>query len=292
LSIVKTFGGTERASSHFKDEYIRLRGDLGEGRLSTYRRQIKYKLLAAMELGILTDDRNYGPDEEYALDLKPLGRELFNALRPLLDRLDLRFPVAEDGIPTTRMSEDESVYNEQVRAFIQEHEDASHVFFAVFLGMHAVQQMAAFLLHIARSITVQRAEIYAQFFQAPFVRQYCDQEGIAETTLEAARRRCPFLLNVLDACGVLKAERDHVVVSKLLLSASLVRPYAGEEVEKSNARVDCVNEALMAGAHSEDIDLAPFIGDEDLSIVRELFGGEFLTPRYPLKHWVVVKEKA
>ena len=35
-----------------------MRGGLGDGRISAYRRQIKYKLQGAMELGVLADDRS------------------------------------------------------------------------------------------------------------------------------------------------------------------------------------------------------------------------------------------
>jgi hypothetical protein len=55
--------------------------------------------------------------------------------------------------------------------------------------MQAVQQMLAFLYHVEQKTNIPRSEIHEQFFQAPFVKQYCDHEGIEETTLEASRRR-------------------------------------------------------------------------------------------------------
>ena len=182
LSILSIFGTGHRDGTHLDNEYIRLRGGLGEGRLATYRRQIKYKLQAAMELGILTDDRNYPEDAEYVLDLTPRGRALFTSLEPLLNQIDLEFSRGDDGIPSTRMRMKEADFNANIRQFFKENHQAQNLFFRIFLNMHAVQQMLAFLYHICRSRTVNRNEIYDQFFQAPFVKQYCDREGISEAT--------------------------------------------------------------------------------------------------------------
>src|SRR6185312_14814221 len=67
LAILYYFSG-DRVGTAFDDEYIRLNGSLGEGRLAAFRRQIKYKLLAGIELGLITDIRladdpaNYSPE--------------------------------------------------------------------------------------------------------------------------------------------------------------------------------------------------------------------------------------
>src|SRR5205823_2342739 len=53
LSILNVFGSGSNAETHFDDKYIRMRGGYGDGRLGGYQRQVKYKLQAAMELGIL-----------------------------------------------------------------------------------------------------------------------------------------------------------------------------------------------------------------------------------------------
>ena len=280
LSILSVFGAGHRDKTHLDDEYIRLRGGLGEGRLSTYRRQIKYKLQATMELGILTDDRNYPEDAGYVLDLTPRGRELYTALKPLLNRMDLEFPRGNDGIPSTRMRMNEADFNAAIRQFLAKNNQAQNLFFRVFLNMHAVQQMLAFLYRICRSRIVYRNEIYEQFFQAPFVKQSCDREGISESTLEAAKRRCPFLLNILDACGIIRARRKEITIQKLALAPSLVQPYEGEEAEKSDARFKAVATAWPASISQ--------LADEDISIVRELFGPSFLTGEYYLQNLLII----
>ena len=273
LSILYFFGRGNRAGSPFDDEYIRLRGELGEGRLSTYRRQIKYKLQAAMELGIITDDRHYAEGQDYTLELTPLGRELYQGLETVLTTINLDFPRGEDGIPSTRMQEEESI-NGQIRALIRANAEARRIVHRVFLQMHAVQQMLAFLYSVAQKTNVRRSEIYEHFFQAPFVKQYCDQEGIEETTLEASRRRCPFLLNILDACDVIDSTNSEVIVRTLALTPFLVKPYQSEDTEKAAARL----KALQVVWPDKPESLAP----DDLSILRELFGPKFLTTGYHL----------
>jgi superfamily II DNA or RNA helicase len=282
LSILKVFGSGNRAGTHFDDDYIRLRGGLGENREGTYQRQVKYKLQAAMELGILPDDRNFAANEVYPLELTPLGKELYDAFRPLLDRMNLDFPREADGIPSTRMHDNEEAYNNAIRDHIRANAGARKIAYRVFLKMHAVQQMLAFLYHIIRSPEVERSTIYDQFFQAPFVKQFCDQEGIDEATPEASRRRCPFLLNILAACDVIDTERSKVAIKKLLFLPSLLKPFHREEIEITAARFRAVVAAFPQSPEHLD--------DEDLSIVRELFGGTFLTTDYYLTEFEVVED--
>ncbi len=171
--------------------------------------------------------------------------------------------------------------NEAIKTLIRKDGGARSVFFRVFLHMHAVEQMLAFLYHIEQKTKIPRGEIYEQFFQAPFVKQYCDQEGIEETTLEAARRRCPFLLNILEACDIIDAERSVIIVKALALSPFLVKPYLHEEPEKSVARMKALQTAWP--------DKPELLDGEDLSILRELFGSKFLTSDYHLSSLAIIE---
>lgn len=280
LSILYFFGSGKRTGSPFDDEYIRLRGELGDGRLSAYRRQIKYKLQAAMELGILTDDRNYAEGESYDLELTPLGRELYTALEPLFRAINMDFGRDAEGIPTTRMDDEDSI-NGAIRDIVRKDSAARSIVHRVFLHMPAVEQMRAFLYHIAQKTNIPRNEIYEQFFQAPFVRRYCDQEGFEPATEEGARHRCPFLLNILDACDIIDAQRTEVIVKALALSPFQVKPYQSEEPEKSVARLDALRAAWPDKPEALDVD--------DLSILRELFGSKFLTSKYHLSTLTVIE---
>ena len=230
-----------------------------------------------MELGILPDDRRYSHDEEYPLTLTPKGRDILAALRPVLESLNLEFPRGDDGIPSTRMRDNEANYNETIRNLIDSSPEARKVFFSTFLNMSAVQQMMRFLYHVCQEPTIRRKTIYSQFFQAPFVKQFCDQEGIEEATETAAEHRCPFLLNILDACGIIESGRNEITIQRLLLMPTLVKPVETEDDAIAKARLAVIRNAWPANADSMD--------PQNLSIVRELFGKNFLTDKYFLKNF-------
>lgn len=272
LSIIWHFGLPSRDGTAFDNEYIRLRGDLGEGRISTYRRQLKYKLLAAMELGLLEDDRRADADGEFVPALTPAGRELRDVLEDRLLRLDLSFPVKEDGFPSSMMPDSEEIYNATIRDAHAEGGAKQDVINRVFLNMHAVQQMMAFLYQICRSREVERSFIYENFFQAPFVKQFLEREGIEEATAEASKRRCPFLLNILSALGVSSNTTSKITIEKFLVAPFLLKSHLGEKIVEAERRF---TDLRMAWPKNENA-LQP----DDLSILRELFGANLLTETY------------
>lgn len=281
LSILWTFGLPDRAGTAFDNQYIRLRGGHPQGRVGNYTRQVRYKLLAAMELGLLQDDRAIPGNGDVFPALLPLGHEVRAALLPALQQLDLAFP-DEDGVPSSRMKEDEAAYNAAVRERIAADPAAGKIIRSAVLGMPAVRQMLAFLYHVARRETVERSFIYENFFQAPFVQRFMEQEGIEEATLEASKRRCPFLLNLLDALGIIESGRNAVTLRQLIIMPDLVKPYAGEDEAQSRKRAQAMIAAFPD--HPETLSA------EDLSVLRELFGAPLFTPAYPLAGLQIIEE--
>jgi superfamily II DNA or RNA helicase len=273
LSILKVFG-TSRKRTHFDDKYIRLRGGYGEGRLGAYQRQVKYKLQAAMELGILPDDRSFGPDEEVPLTLTPVGKQLYESLKPLLNSLNLVFPPDEEGVPSSRMELDEKEYNSRIRAFLAKNPKARQTFLKTFLRMPAVVQILLYFYQVAKAQTVKRSTVYADFFKTPFVTQFCDQEGIEPATDEASRHRSPFLINILDACALVSQQNDDITVEKLLLVAPTVKIDPAEKLEEAQQRANRARSALKG---------AITLTGEDIGLLREAFGKDFLTDKYHLK---------
>lgn len=277
LSILKVFGEGSREGSHFDDRYIRLRGDFAkEDRLASYQRQVKYKLQAAMELGILPDDRSYGPEEKVPLELSAVGLQLYEALKPLLDELDLHFEPDAEGVPSSKMKLDSREYCEQIRNYLSDKPKQRELFLRLFTKMPAVSQMLLYLYRIARAQTVGRHSIYDEFFKAPFVSQFCDQEGIEEASDEAAKRRCPFLINVLDACGLISQDNTSITVQKLLVSAPVVRISTSEKMSDAEERAKRLWSALQGKSE---------LSDDEVSIMREQLGSTFLTANYFLKEY-------
>ena len=273
LSILWYFGLPNRAGTHCDDRYIRMRGNLDGGRTGVYQRQLKYKLQATMELGLIDDDRLRASDNNQPFTLSPSGAEIRALLEPELVGANLGFPVDADGVPSSRMNEDESYYNCLIaRALTRVDRAGKLKLYEVFIGMHAVQQMMAFLYQILRRRTVEKRIIYEGFFATPFVRRFCEQEGIEEASIEAARRRCPFILNVLESCGVVTLSRSDVVINRLLITPSLVQPFAREDRAATMNRFNLLRNAWPNNAEN--------IPAEDLSILRELFGANLLTDDY------------
>ncbi len=272
LSILRYFGLPSRQGTHFDDRFIKMRGGLDSGRIGGYQRQVKYKIQAAMELGILEDDRAASTETDFVPSLTPLGRCLHDVLQTHWEQKDLSFPMDSDGVPSSQMANSETEYNALIRQAINSDPSAREIVYKVFLSMPAVRQMMAYLYQVSRIGSIEKRRIYAEFFQAPFVKQYCDREGIDEATEEAAKHRCPFLLNILESLGILEISRSNVTVQKLLLIPSLVKPFEREEDTIAAARIIAVKSAWK--------DREDLVSSEDLSILRECFGAAFLTPHY------------
>ena len=145
-----------------------------------------------------------------------------------------------------------------------------------------MQHMMAFLYQIARKQKVDRKFIYEEFFQSPIVSQFMDREGIAPATLEASRRRCPFLLNLLSAAGVIELRSSDIQILDLVLFPALVHSPDDEGIETATNRLRDLRRAWPHNTH--------LIGNHDLSILRELFGKTFLTDEYMFNEITILEE--
>lgn len=279
VSILKVFGAPSRKNTHFDDKYIRLRGgyDKENERLATYQRQVKYKLQAAMELGILPDDRSFGPHEEVPLSLTASGKQLYTALKPLLDSLDLKFPLDPKGIPSSDMALGAKEYNAKIKEFLAKNPNARALFLKTFLRMPAVVQMLSYFYRVARTKSVKRSTVYDEFFKAPFVTEFCDQEGIEPATEEASKHRTPFLINILDACNFVSQD-DVITVDRLLISAPTVRISAAEKIEEAQQRASRAFKAIPKAQRGT-------LSEEDLALLREVFGKDFMTDEFYVKEF-------
>jgi hypothetical protein len=274
LSILDIFGRSSRTDTAFDDQYIRLRGGLDQGRMGSYQRQVKYKLLAAMELGILKDDRKIANGEDYVPELTILGQDLRNSFVTLLESLELDFLIDNNGIPSTEMPLSVSKYNRLLLEFLANNNQARILWLTTVLKVPAVTQMLAYLYQVARKSSIERSEIYRDFFNVPFVQQFCDQEGIEEATEESSKHRCPFLLNILESCGVISQNPKIIQVRTFLITGTVVRSHQRESLEEAELRASKLSHAGITNESALDSD--------DVSILRELFGADFLTNNYHL----------
>lgn len=197
-----------RDETPFDDKYIRLNGSLGAGRIAGFRRQIKYKLLAAMELGLVEDVRLADDAATFLPDLTDTGRLLWQLLSEHVDVAQLE--MGADAEQSTTLPQPPSYYNELIRNACAASVPLNQLYTKTMLAMPAVSQMQDFL-GMFPDDRVTKDEIYRGYFADPSVIAFCDEVGIEPQTEESARHRCPFLLNILESLGRIRQEKSSVI---------------------------------------------------------------------------------
>ncbi|UYN85536.1 MAG: DEAD/DEAH box helicase family protein [Cyclobacteriaceae bacterium] len=277
LYILKTLLGNRLKNTHLDSQYIRLRGNLDDDRLGAFQRQTKYKLQGLMELGLLVDDRKIGADTEYHLQLTPKGKQFAEILRPVFKTVDLSFKDKSSKIPSWEMNAQPSEFNEAISKFIQKSKKDGSFITRTFLEMHAVGLMLNYLYRIERKATISKSSIYQGFFNAPFIASYCDQNGIEAATETGAEHRCPFLLNILEALGIIKQGRSDIELLQFVLSKQTIQLKPKESEQEVFLRIEKIlHEPAKLTA-------------EEVSLLKESFGKDFLTKNYFINNFKIVK---
>jgi hypothetical protein len=289
LYTLQVLASGRRDGTLLEDRYVRLRGGLDSGRMGRLQRQTKYKLQTMMELGLVPDDREFGPGQTYPLELTAQGKRLYQALVPVINAVDLSFsseaddndleepengngaPVSDEVMLTWRMTVRPEEFNRAIWDYLQPNPVAKETVRQAFLSMPAASQMLNYLYRAERRLTVPKADIYRRFFALPEVKEYCDQHGV-EIATESARRRCPFLLNILESLGLLKQDRSTVTLQTFLAASVTLRMSPRESDHEVVERLQRLVTAWP--------DRAVGIPDEELSRLREAFGPDFLTQDY------------
>ncbi len=83
--------------------------------------------------------------------------------------------------------------------------------------------MLNYIYQIERKQDIAKSDIYKGFFEAPFVRAFCDQNGIETATEEGAKHRCPFLLNILETLGIIEQTRTNIMVNYFVISKHTIK---------------------------------------------------------------------
>ena len=272
LAILYYFSG-DRSGTPFDDRFIRLAGSLGSGRIAHYRRQIKYKLQAAMELGLLEDVRLAEDSDTYVPRLSEDGAKLWTLISNFVDPALLALQEDEEGGFSSKMPESPAFYNGLLRGAFAKSSELRIFALSIFLTMPAIKQMLQLLYQQERTRSVQKARIYETFFDFDPVKNFCDAMGVDPGTTEAARHRCPFLLNVLDSCGVITQSASSIRVEKLAVSPDMLVA-EGEDEGVGPLRLEAIGKGWASGEFA--------LSEKDTVGLRELFGERFLTERYYL----------
>ncbi|GAB3366204.1 hypothetical protein GCM10027566_37540 [Arachidicoccus ginsenosidivorans] len=277
LFILKTLLDGRLTGTHLDDKYIRIRGNLDEGRIGAFQRQTKYKLQGLMELGLIVDDRKIGANARYNLRLTPMGKDIAEALIPLFKIIDLTFKDKSRGEPSWEMTAQPSVFNEKLSDFIKQNQIEGKLITKIFLTMHAVGLLLNYLYRVERKATIAKRSVYQNFFRTSFVANYCDQNGIEVATEIGAEHRCPFLFNILEATGIIKQERTEIIVLQFVLSSQTMQ-LRGKESEQEIS--EFINKMLNASDK---------LSNEEVSLLKETFGEDFMTEDYYLKTFKTIE---
>lgn len=281
LFILKVLGSGRRSGTHLDEKYVRMRGGFEEGRIATFRRQTKYKIQGMMEMGLIVDDRNFPADQEYKLELTPDGVNLYALLKPLIQKIDLSFKDGEDGIPSWNMNLNTQDFNRMIWEYIKSDVKKRDAVQCILLKTHAVGQMLNYLYRIERKQLIAKSGIYSGFFDAPFVKIYCDQNGIEGATEEGAKHRCPFLLNILEAIGILSQSRSDVTLNEFLVCKQTMQMHSKEADVVLLDRIERVARVLLKKE--------PCISAEEESLLKEAFGGNFLTDKFYIMKYAFLR---
>lgn len=299
MYVLNIVGSGAIQGSHISPEYVKFTGNYTEGQMGNFERKTKYALQASMELGLIIDFRQEALEQNFKIVLTKSGQEIYDLLKPLLKNLDLSFK--EQGKAEISWSMNcESTINETIKNFLNENIDAKKLLRKVFLKMDAVNMLLKYLYSIQRKITITKAEIYADFFEAPFVKSYLERHGLENPTENVIVRRVPFLFNILESIGIINQGRSNIQVLAFIPAREVIKLSSKENVDEIDNRISRIIDFNKKLASTQTEELSGIAADskpiyninklqeqyfsvDEISLLKETFGKDFLTENYYLQ---------
>ncbi|MBK7476487.1 MAG: hypothetical protein IPI11_10940 [Haliscomenobacter sp.] len=116
--------------------------------------------------------------------------------------------------------------NETIKNYLNTNPTAKKLLRNVFLKMDAVNMLLKYLYSIQRKVTITKAEVYADFFEAPFVKSYLERHGLENPTENVIVRRVPFLFNILESLGIINQGRSNIQVLAFIPAREVIKAIA------------------------------------------------------------------
>ncbi|WP_333852807.1 DEAD/DEAH box helicase family protein [Epilithonimonas sp.] len=290
MYILNTVGSNAIQGSHISPEYVKFNGKYSED-FGTFERKTKYALQATMELGLIIDFRQEALEQEFKIALTKTGQEIYNSLIPLLKTIDYSFKEGGKAVKSWSMN-CESTINETIKDYIVKNPEVKKLIRSEFLRMDAVNMLLKYIYTVQRKIVISKSEIYDDFFEAPFVKSYLERHGLESPTEEVIKRRIPFLLNILEALGIIKQGRSSIEILEFVPTREIIKTSLKETNEvidnrisrivDFNAELSAITENPIDVKKLEHLQETYFSGDE-ISLLKETFGSDFLTKKYYLQ---------
>jgi len=299
MYVLNTVGSESIQGSHISSEYVKFTGNYSEGQMGNFERKTKYALQASMELGLIIDFRHEGLEQDFKIVFTKSGLEIYNILKPLLETLDLSFK--EEGKAEISWSMNcEGTINETIKNYLNENTNAKKLLRKVFLKMDAVNMLLKYLYSIQRKVTITKAEVYADFFESPFVKSYLERHGLENPTESVIVRRVPFLFNILESLGIINQGRSNIQVLAFVPAREILKLSSKEndaEIDNRISRIMAFNKLLaskqtgeLTGIATESMTIynvndlqEQYFSADEISLLKETFGKDFLTESYYLQ---------
>ncbi|MFC1822795.1 DEAD/DEAH box helicase [Thermodesulfobacteriota bacterium] len=275
-------------------------------------RQSRYVLRMCMGLGLIKTDfkRDQYPIEEQTYDyqeLTLLGTKLYDLLCELTEEeISPFYNIASSKKGKTLSWQTEIDTRNAIdwtSNLEAKHPELFHLMRHIFINKaEAVKHMLKYILHEERNNKISREKLVdGSMFEVPFIKEFLEDQGmtLTEKSQALAEHRLPklvgFLQSIKFATGYGSSEitiKILPLIKELLLKIDELMGHDANEIferrrdfvkkyfdrlrEKPNARVETVIE------EDEEAD--------DMVVLRTLFGGSFLTPKYPIKSYIDISE--
>ncbi|WP_066439972.1 DEAD/DEAH box helicase family protein [Chryseobacterium sp. CCH4-E10] len=290
MYIINTVGSNTIKGSHISPEYVKFNGKYSED-FGTFERKTKYALQATMELGLIIDFRRDALEQNFKIALTKSGQEIYNTLYPLLQTIDYSFKEGGKALKSWSMN-CESTINETIKDYLVKNPEAKKLIRSVFLKMDALNMLLKYIYTIQRKIVISKSEIYDDFFEAPFVKSYLERHGLENPTEEVIKRRVPFLLNILEALGIINQGRSIIEILEFVPAREIIKLFPKENNEDIDNRISRiidfnielseVDEKPISHEKLEEIQ-GKYFSSAEISLLKETLGTTFLTERYYLQ---------
>lgn len=255
------------------------------GTLTGFGRQTRYKIWAAMEIGLIEDDRKPGASIYDYQKLTDKGQILYNILEKHKVKMSKDFFTFRRDLKTEKswaMANDEQVFNDFFKNVLCSDETDKRQLLGIFLGFTASKHMCKYLFHILQKEQISRSDVYTNYFSTPFVKKFFEVHGIVQDSDEGAKRRLPFLLNVLEASGVVEfVNRSEFKIKKLPLIDILFKEEPDEDLDVSKEIQ--IAKKFFSGVLTEE----DFKSEIALNL-KMLFGKLFLSGNYFIKEAIEI----
>lgn len=213
LYALKTIKDDSILGSYLDAKYVRLRGGIDSGDLGGLQRKTKYLLVALMEMGIIEDNRNLTDQTKFKIALTKNGTAITRILTPLLDVANLSFKNKSSTVPSWEMVANKTQYVLLLKVLVNSSSE-NLLFWQKLISFPAVIIIHK-LLKSSEDKEISKTDfIYNNFYSFEPTLSFCESLNIKPGTVENAKHRCPFLLDLLEIGAVLEQKRSFVTLNK------------------------------------------------------------------------------